>query len=156
MKKPQWLVEEVARHGQLVLDGNITAAVALAALSAQITGHGEYVAGLISVDAKRELSAWLSENRVDEQPFQADMFPDLPRRLRVTPGKYVEVAAMNGHHLDMARNILWAKTQNAMDGAKAAAEHERDIFTTFYEKVRPMLAGDLTVGDVLDELRQAV
>lgn len=150
MTKPQWYAADVARFGQLVIDGSAPRADMLAALMRSIRDHPGYVADLIATDADRELGKWLSDRR-QQQPA-LDLFPELRRSYRTTPSKYVEVTAMTAHDVDMARAILWAKTQNAIDGAREAAEHERAVFAAFEEKVRPLLAGGLTVADVLDGL----
>jgi hypothetical protein len=148
--KPQWYAAETARLGQLVLDGASPRPDALGALMAKIREHPGYIADLIAADADRELGKWLSDQR-QQQP-QISLFPELKRSYRTTPSRYVEVAAMTAHDVDMARAILWAKTQNAIDGAREAAEHERTVFAAFEEKVRPLLAGGLTVADVLGDL----
>jgi hypothetical protein len=150
MTKPQWYAAEIAKLGQLVLDGAKPRADAIGALGAEIGAHPEYLADLVAADASRELAKWLSDHR--QEPPQLGMFPELKRSYRTTPSRYVEVAAMTAHDVDMARAILWAKTQNAIDGARDAAEHERAVFAEFEAKVRPLLAGGLTVADVLGDL----
>lgn len=154
MRKPRWYAAEVAKHGQRVLDGASTRAEALAALTAQISAHPEYVADLIAADAEKELSGWLRGNAAGVSTSQLLLFPELPLRMRITPARTAEVALMDAHQLDMARNMLWARTQNAMDGAREAAEHERVVFAAFYGKVRPLLADGLTVADALDLLAE--
>jgi hypothetical protein len=62
---------------------------------------------------------------------------------------------MTAHGLDMAKNILMARTKNQIDGAKEAAEHEREVFMAFYRKVRPLLKDGLTVRDVLGQISAA-
>jgi hypothetical protein len=72
------------------------------------------------------------------------LFPDFPfRSLRVTPQRYQKIHKMTGHELDMARNIMLAKTGNA----KAGADREVAIFDAFYTKIRPLMVGDDTVAD---------
>jgi hypothetical protein len=149
VKKPQWFAAEVAKHGQRVLDGASTRADALAALTAHIGTHPEYVADLITGTADKELSKWLSDNAAEVATSQLLLFPELPLRMRIAPTKSAEVASMTAEDLDHARNMLLARTQNAIDGATAAAEHEREVFMAFYGKVRPLLADGLTVGDAL-------
>lgn len=156
MKKPQWYTDEVAKLGQLALDGESTRASALAILIAQIGIHPEYVADLIAADAERELSGWLKANGTeDSTAAQLDLFPGLPHRMRIAPTKTAEVPGMTAEELDHAKNMLMARTQNAIDGATAVAEHEREVFMAFYGKVRPLLKGDLTVSDVLEQLAKA-
>jgi len=155
VKTPQWLAEEVAAQGTRVLDGKAARTDALTAMAEAIGAHPEYVAGLIAADASRELSAWLKDNATEDPSAQLDLFPGLPRRMRIAPAKYADTAEMDAAQLDHAKNMLLARTQNAIDGATAAAEHEREVFMAFYDKVRPLLTGGLTVGDVLDRLARA-
>jgi hypothetical protein len=155
VKKPAWYAAEVAKFGQIVLDGESARADALTLLIAQIRSHPEYVADLIAADAEKELSGWLRANAAEDAPTQLDLFPGLPHRLRIAPTKSAEVASMTAEDLDHAKNMLWARTQNQMDGATEAAEHERTVFAAFYDKVRPLLKGDLTVSDVLEQLAKA-
>lgn len=82
-------------------------------------------------------------------------FPAVPARMRITPTKSADIESMDAEQLDHARNMLLARTQNAIEGATAAAEHERQVFMAFYTKVRPLLKGDLTVSDVLEQLAKA-
>lgn len=156
MKKPDWYAEEVAGLGQLVLDGVSTRAQALDILAARIRKHPEYIASLVTADAERELSGWLKANGTeDDASSQLDLFPGLPRRMRIAPTKSAEIASMTAEDLDHARNMLLARTQNAIDGATSAAEHERAVFMAFYERVRPLLRDGLTVGDVLKRIEAA-
>lgn len=155
MKKPQWLAEEAAKLGQMVLDGTTTRAQAVGILAATARKHPEYVTDLIAVTAEKELAKWLAANAAGTVTSQLLLFPEMPLRMRVTPTVYAEVAAMDASQLDKAKRILWATTQNAMDGATEAAEHKRAVFTDFYDQVHPLLAGDLVVADVLTALEKA-
>jgi hypothetical protein len=156
VKKPQWFTEEVAKIGQLVLDGSSSREDAIGVLAARVRAHPEYIADLITADAGRELSAWLKDNApaASSSP-QLPLFPELPGRMRVAPTRWAPVASMDASQLDKAKHMLMARTQNAMDGAREAAEHERKVFTEFYDQVRPYLHGDLTVADVLDQIEAA-
>ena len=49
----------------------------------------------------------------------------------------------------MAKNILWATTQNAIDGAREAAEAERRTFQLLYDEYADRLEGAQTIGDLL-------
>lgn len=156
MKKPDWYTEEVAGLGQLVLDGVSIRAEALGILVARIRKHPEYVASLIAADAEKELSGWLKSNAAGECATpQLDLFPGMPHRMRVAPTRTAEVTSMDAAQLDHARNMMLARTQNQMDGAREAAEHERAVFAAFYDRVRPLLTGGLTVSDALERLAKA-
>lgn len=156
MKKPDWLTAEIAKQGLRVIDGASTRAEAVTDLIAAINAHPEHAAELVAAEADKELTKWMRANAagVPSSP-QLLLFPEMPLRMRVAPDKSVEVADMNAADLDHARNMLWARTQNQIDGAREAAEREREVFADFYGKVRPLLAGDLVVADILTALERA-
>jgi hypothetical protein len=156
MSKPQWLAAELARQGQRLIDGAVTRQEAVQAIGAMATADPEYVAGLIATAAERELTAWL-RGAAPGRPSspQLHLFPEMPYRMKVTPKATADIVTMDAHQLDAAKNILFARTQNAIDGARAAAEHERDVFMDFYRKVRPALHDGMTVADVIGKLAQA-
>ena len=86
----------------------------------------------------------------EEWELHRTLFPDFPfRSLRITPERYQRVHKMNGHELDMAKNVLYAKTGNAIKGA----EDERRTFDAFYGQVRPLMHGDDTVADAERRLK---
>lgn len=156
MKKPDWLTAEIAKQGMRVIDGASTRTEAVADLIAAIGAHPEHAASLIAAEADRELAKWLRANAAESpSSSQLLLFPEMPLRMRVAPDKSVEVAAMTAADLDHARNMLWARTQNQIDGAREAAEREREVFADFYAKVRPLLAGDMTVLDALARIEMA-
>ena len=152
MKTPAWLKSAVAQNGADVLDAKKTRAEADAAVAKAVAGHPEFLAGLSAALASRLLGKWVGEHASSGDLFQAQMFPDLPATLRVSPKKASEVASMTAGDLDKARNILWARTENQVNGTKEAAERERRAFSDFYDKVRPLLTGDKTVSDALKQL----
>lgn len=151
-QKPEWHKAAVASQGARVAGGKATRTEAADAMAAVVRAHPEYVEGLIAADVKRSLNGWLSVNGSSGDLLQASLFPELPVRMRVAPNKTVEVTAMTRADLDHARNILLARTQNAIDGATGAAEKERAIFTAFYNRVRPLLTAGKKVSDVLPGL----
>ena len=150
--KPDWHKAAVAAHGARAAAGTTTRAEASAAIEAVVRTHPAYVADLIAADVTRELGRWLAGNGSSGDLLQASLFPDLPVRMRVSPKRTVEVAAMTRADLDHARNILLARTQNAIDGSTRAAEKERAVFTAFYDRVRPLLTDGKKVADVLPRL----
>lgn len=151
-QRPDWHKAATAAHGARVAGRKATRTEAADAMAAVIRAHPEYVEDLIAADVKRSLNGWLSGNGSSGDLLQASLFPDLPVRMRVSPSKTVEVTAMTRADLDHARNILLARTQNAINGATRAAEGERKVFTAFYDQVHPLLAGERTVRDVLPDL----
>ena len=152
MKTQQWLNEAIAREGARVLDGAITRAEADRVIIDAITAHPEYVAEMVAALGVRLLSKWVTEHASSGDLFQAGLFEDLPAVLRVAPQRTAPVSDMTAADLDKARNMLWTRTENAMNGVREAAERERAAFARFYDVVRPQLSGDLTVRDVLNRI----
>lgn len=152
MRKHQWLAEAVAREGTRVLDGATTRTEANAVITAAITDHPEFVAELVATLADKTLGKWLRSRETSGDLFQSEMFPGLPPALRVAPKRSVGVADMTAEDLDHAKNMLYARTQNQIEGAERAALAEREAFDAFYDKVRPFLGTGLTVGDVITRL----
>jgi hypothetical protein len=147
--KQQWLAEAVAREGVRVLDGASTRAEASAVIAAAMTARPEFVAELIAALADKTLGKWLRDRETSGDLFQSEMFPGLPASLRIAPKRSRGVADMTAEDLDHAKNMLYARTENQMNGARDAAMSERAVFDEFYDQVRPLLSGTRTVGDVL-------
>jgi phage/plasmid-associated DNA primase len=152
MSKPEWLTEEVARQGTRLLEGAASRSGALTAIIKAVKAHPEYVADMLTADAERRLTRWLRERAAQDDSDQIPLFPEIPVRMKVTPKDIAEVASMTGEQLDKAKRILWARTQNQMDGAKSSAEHERSVFLDFYNQVRPLLGDGKTVAEAVEEL----
>lgn len=152
MRKHQWLAEAVAREGTRVLDGATTRTEANAIIAAAITDHPEFVAELVGTLADKTLGKWLRSRETSGDLFQSELFPGLPPVLRVAPKRSAGITDMTAEDLDHAKNMLYARTQNQIDGATNAATAERATFDAFYDKVRPLLAGSKTVGDVLPQI----
>lgn len=143
MKTPPWYREAVARHGAEIAAGTDNGK-AVAAVITAITAHPEFLEDMVG----RDLARWVREHESSGDLFQASLFPLIPASMRVSPRKSVKVARMTAAELDKARRMLLNRTQNAIDGA----DRERAEFTDFYDQVRPLLKGGLTVSEVLSQL----
>lgn len=152
MKNPPWLTAAVAANASEVLRGRAKQAAASAAVAAAVKAHPEYIDELAWALADREVGRWLRDHETSGDLFQAQMFPGLPASMRIAPKRTVPVAAMTGEDLDHAKKMLYARTGNAAKGAADAADRERATFDRFYDRVRPLLDGELTVADVLAKL----
>jgi hypothetical protein len=152
VKTPPWLAEEINEQGAAVLAGTASRGSADTVVIATVREHPEFLAELGAAFAVRLLAKWLTEHTSGGDLFQAGMFPDLPATLAVAPKKRSGVADMTGPDLDKARNMLYARTENQIEGTKKAALAERAAFDGFYDKVRPRLTDGKTVGAVLAEL----
>jgi len=144
MSKPPWYREAIARHGaELAADGDRHVR-AVADVIAVIGEHPEFLEDLVG----RDLGRWVREHESSGDLFQASLFPLIPVTMQVAPARFVKTAAMTAADLDKAQRMLMSRTQNAIDGA----DRERAEFAGFYEQVRPLLKGDLTVSEVLTQL----
>jgi hypothetical protein len=144
VKTPDWYREAVAEHGAKVLDGTEDGHAAAEAVAAVLLAHPEHLAAL----AARDVAKWVKERESSGDLFQAALFPLLPASLYTAPKVSVRVSAMTAADLDKARNMLWNRTRHALEGA----ERQREIFSGFYDRVRPLLKGDKTVADALGEI----
>lgn len=152
MKPPQWLAETIAEQGVRVLDAKASRADADAAVLAATRAHPEFGTDLGAAVAAGLFGKWLRDHTSSGDLFQAQPFPGLPASLLIAPKRAVPVHAMTAADLDHAKKMLYARTGNAMDGAKNAAEKERAVFDDFYDQVRPLLTDGKTVTDALAEL----
>lgn len=149
---PRWLAEKIAATGVLVLDGRITRAEADTAIAAATREHPEFGEELGTAAGIGLFGKWLREHTSGGDLFQAGLFPDLPAVMRIAPNKSARIADMTAEELDHAKNMLFARTKNMVEGAEEASKQERAAFMRLYDKVRPLLSGDKTVADVLHGL----
>lgn len=155
MKPPNWLAEVMAEQGDLVLRGKKTRAEADQAVAAATLGHPEFGEGLGIASALGMFGKWVRGHASSGDLFQAQMFPGLPVTLLIAPKTEKPVADMTGEELDHARNMLHARTSNAIRGARASAMAERETFDGFYGQVRPHLKDGLRVSDVMGKVALA-
>jgi hypothetical protein len=152
MKPPQWLAEKFAEQGTRVLHGKRPRADADAEIVAAVREHPEFGEQLGIATALRLFGKWVRKNASSGDLFLAEPFPGLPASMLINPKKAVPVAEMTAEDLDKAKHMLYTRTGNQVSGAKKSAEQERKAFDAFYDKIRPLLAGDRTVTDALADL----
>lgn len=152
MKTQQWLAAAVAENGALVMAGKKTRTEAETAGLAIVRKHPEFLEQLGAALYSKQLGKWLAEHASSGDLFQAQMFPDLPAVMRITPNRSLPVADMTGPDLDNARAMLWNRTGHMMAGAEAAGKKERAAFGAFFKRVRPHLTDGATVAEVLEKL----
>jgi hypothetical protein len=105
--------------------------------------------------------ALLAEYRRAHQPapdiLQAELFPALPAMLYTSPGVRVSPMDCTRYGLEMARNMLYARTGNQMQGAADAAKREREAIDALCDLVMPVMDADpkMTVAGALAILRNA-
>ncbi len=137
---------------QLAIDhraGTVTRPDAITRLTTVIRKDKRYAAGILSAHAARLLAAAGREFPMPADPLQAELFPDLPPRLYVAPGKTRNWLGFTRHDWEVARNMLLARTENAVTGATSAARREREDFMRAYDRIVPLLTSpDLTTADV--------
>ena len=115
-----------------------------------IEGDPAYARGILRAHAGRLLAEHRKTNPETPDPLQAELFPGLPARLYVSPGRPELVMDLTRYGLEMARNMLYARTTNQAEGAARSAAQERAEFDRLYEAVMPrMTTGEITVADAL-------
>jgi len=149
MKTPGWFTDELAARGHDILAGHATRADVITELAALVSSDvlGQVI---VSTWTASRIDGWLrgADAVLAADGAQAELFPGLPRELKVTPGKTKPFLAMDAHDLDMAVKLARVQAANSIDGTRewlASIEQA-------YDKVRPLLDGDLTVADVLGDL----
>lgn len=155
MNLPAWLEELTEEYGADRLAGKITRTEAVTALRDKILGQADetLIRAISGEFAGKVLDSW---HRAHLNPgpapgeAQSELFPELPVRLFIRPAVTKPLILCTGHDWDMARNMLRART----DGALEAARADWARFEAAYARVRPLLAGDATTAEVAEQLRQ--
>lgn len=149
---PEWLKAAIAAHCAPAANGAASRTDAEARVAQAIREHAEFVEDLIAACSHREVGRYLNSHASSGDLLQASLFPELPARMRISPSLSKEVAAMTSADLAKARRLLFAQTQNAINGATDAAERKRAVFQSFYDQVKPLLIPGATVRDVIPQL----
>lgn len=144
MRTPNWLRKELADQGALIKAGDTSDEKAAARLAEQILAKDTPLARfIIGTWVGRKLRPFLADasTGAGSPESQLCLFPDIPRRLEVSPGRFADQAVMTGHDWDAALKQAETKADNASGYAAAIRQA--------YEKVRPLLTDDeLTTADV--------
>lgn len=144
IKQPPWFRVELARVGRQVADGRMTEAEAVKTLVELVLAKDPEFTHLI---VAAELLARLrhlkvvrkaAKNREAEQPA---LFPELPRRIETSPGRFADQAVMT-------RRDWWSAIKQARTKASNATGYADEIQAAA-DKVLPLLTDDeLTTADV--------
>jgi hypothetical protein len=153
---PDWFSGELGVAGQRHANRELTRPQAVKALADEIVRHGdrEFLAAVAAAFAAKALDSWHRGRRQAaavpgfRDEAQSELFPGLPGRLYVTPGQSKAVILFTGHDWDTARNVL----ENRTSGAITAAQADWAAFRAAYDRIRPLLSGDLTTADVAGQL----
>lgn len=146
MKTPAWFRARLADLGPLVQQEDLTedeAADRIAEIA--LREDKTFVLGIVREFTLKKLAVWLGSHQpsisVPRDDGQTDLFPNLPRRLETSPGRFAALAVMTGHDWDTALKCAEAKEMNASGYAeKVRAAHGQ---------VRPLLTDDsMTTADV--------
>lgn len=146
MKTPSWFRERLADRGPLVLQEDITEEQAAAAIADLILSRDPVFAKAILAEySRKKLEAWVASHRPASSVLgsngQTDLFPDLPRKVEVSPGRFAAQAVMTRHDWETAATQARTKANNA-DGFAEKIERARDL-------VVPLLTDDsMTTADV--------
>lgn len=150
MKSPQWFRELIASEGRRILQRTVTdeeaaTEVTRAVFDRDDTDEPPFTHRIVADYVRRQLKTWLSGHRHvaagDDPDGQLDLFPDIPRKLEVAPGRFVDQAWMTRR--DWSAAVKQAKTKASNAGGYA------DAIERIAEKVLPLLTDDeLTTADV--------
>lgn len=146
MKTPAWFREQIATHGGLILAEETTEQEAIQAVRDRaLDTHPEFVTAIFDEHTAKELRAWMSKRATSDATTveigQTELFPDLPRVLEISPGRFAAQAVMTRKDWDRAAKQARTKAANA-DGYAEKVERARD-------QVVPLLTDDsMTTADV--------
>ena len=153
MRTPQHIEDAIER---LEDSGSFGGPAAVAALREVIEQDPAYARLVLAGHANKLLASRRRARTPD--PALATLFPGLPVILYVQPGVGVDPMACTRWGLEKARNMLYARGSNQVQGATEAVRREREAFQQLCDLVMPLMARDprMTVGEALDQLRASV
>jgi hypothetical protein len=144
VRAPKWFKESLAEEGARILEREITDEKAAEVLAEKILKDQGFTRDIAKDYGRRQLAAWAKQYRPyvsAEIGGQMDLFPELPRRLETSPGRFADQAVMHRKDWDAALRQAQTKANNANGFA--------DAIQQAYDKVRPLLTSDdLTTADV--------
>lgn len=148
MKSPKWFRELLAKEGTQILTRESTDEDAIARLTMCILDRQDedppFAHRLIAEHAGRQLKVWISQHQhagATDDSGQLDLFPDIPRKVEVSPGRFVDQAFMTRRDWTAAVRQAETKASNAGGFAEAIKR--------IADKVLPLLTDDeLTTADV--------
>jgi hypothetical protein len=146
VKTPAWFRQQIATHGGQILTDSTTEDVSAQALAADVlTKDPAFAKAIIAEYARKKLEGWTSSHRPASvstgENGQTDLFPDLPRRLEVSPGRFAAQAVMTRHDWDTALKQAQTKEGNA-SGYRERVERAHDAIV-------PLLTDDsMTTAEV--------
>lgn len=116
MKLPADIDAALRRIAAEQSERTITQPQAVTALREAIEQDPAYVRVILAGHAARLLAAWRRSRPPAIDPVLAEMLPGLPPLLYVAPGRPVNPMDCTRYGLDMARNMLFARTANQVQG----------------------------------------
>ncbi|HEY9524004.1 MAG TPA: hypothetical protein VIR33_12255 [Thermopolyspora sp.] len=146
MKTPTWFREQIAAEGVRVNAGESSIDESSVHIAEQVAAKDSTLTkGIVIEFARKKLENWLASHRPSarrvENNGQLDLFPDLPRKLEISPGRFADQAVMTRHDWDAALKQAQTKAGNA---AKYASAIEQA-----HDEIVPLLKNDtLTTADV--------
>jgi hypothetical protein len=147
VRAPQWFKEQLAAEGGRVLEHETTDDAATDRLKNLIIFKYEpFNHAIVRGYVRKKLRDWTTQHTrgaylAGDSSAQLDMFPELPRHLEVSPGRFADQAVMTAHDWEGALRQAKTKSDNASGYVKRVQEA--------YDKVRPLLTNDdLTTSDV--------
>lgn len=151
MRAPIAFRSQLATVGQAVLDGDATVEEALRFLTSWTqTNGGPLVHDIVEDWNRRQLTAWLNarsseRRRLPQEQALFDLFGDVPERIEIAPGRFVNLLGARRTDLAAWRRQARVKRANV------------DAFAEYVERVVAELERRLTddVETVADALARA-
>jgi hypothetical protein len=143
-RPPAWFADQLGGIAVRVGSLEITLAEGVDLLTQAILRDPDFCYSVAAMYAGRRLRAL---GRDDQDAGQPTLFPDLPKVgpvLEVSVNRFKPVAAMTAADWDGALRQIETKARSA--------EGKEEEVRAAYERVRPLLSGDLVTADVVDQV----
>lgn len=146
MRTPTWLREQIAMAGTDHKPGTPLTGAVTKLTDAVLATDSTLVRALVENFVSRKLDQWLGNHAspLDDEDDQPSLFPDLPWRLETSPGRFAVIGVMTGADWDAALRQAETKASNATGYAESVR--------AAYDRVRPLLDGELTTADVAERI----
>lgn len=146
MKTPHWFRQQIVAEGTRVNAQETSEEDAAVHLADQILAKdAPFARGIIIEFARKRLETWTASHKpttaLAADDGQMDLFPELPRRLEISPGRFAAQAVMTRHDWETALKQAQTKEGNA-SGYRERVERAHDAIV-------PLLTDDsMTTAEV--------
>lgn len=146
VKLPDWMRREFAEHGPDT-DRLQRETLVVRVAERMPAEDGALTRAVLRNFVRTQFGRWVKQQTAissDPDLDQPGLFPELPRVLEIGPGRFARIGVMTGTDWDRALKQAQTKASNA------GSHHE--TIRAAYDKIRPLLTGELTTADVAEQI----